>query len=466
MRVSAFTFLNFLWGWNRFQFTTNYQLYGWLTIANGGLALIFGARTNLLSQVARVPSPILLAYHRWVGTAAFVHATLHCVLTIAHFVRTKQLKFVLEAPRIPVGIMAWVALCIMAITSVPVIIRRRWFEAFYYPHFLFVVFVAGSLYHAKHGPEFLLPGLCLWAVDRAIRVYNNFRSLTVESVKHYPGGVTKFRVTGVEPSHPGQIAWVQIPSISLLNWHPFTIASAPGQNTSTIAVRALGSFTKQVQNQGNDDFEMSLMANADSSSHTNCSQDMSSPVRVRMDGPYGVGRIQWGQHPVVVLVAGGIGITPSISIASHIINQAAAGKACNAAGWHIHLLWNVKDITHLSWFEQELKGLAATASNPSLPVTLDITIHITNAARPSMETPGATEEMAGKAYKYEGPGTIYSGRADTVKWFESIRDARRGMDASVNLCGPRKMVDGARTAASRASCNDILFHVEEEVFQF
>ncbi|RFU80615.1 ferredoxin reductase-like, c-terminal nadp-linked [Trichoderma arundinaceum] len=436
VRVSVFTFLNFLWGWNKFAYTTNYQLYGWLTISNGGLSLLVSARTNLFSHVARIPSAVLLS------------------LIIQHYVQTNQFYTAAQAPRIPVGIAAWVALCIIAITSVPKIFRRRWFEAFYYPHFFFLVFVAGALYHANKGPEFLLPGFCLWLVDRSIRFYNNFRSLKVKSVIHYSGGVTKFNITGVAPSQPGQIAWVQIPSVSFFNWHPFTIASAPGQNEATIAIRALGSFTKMAQNFGEDAEKIAQPVANEREIYQTASTEMHY-AKVQLDGPYGVGHLHWGAHPVVVLVAGGIGITPGISIATHIVNQAVSGLVPMPGSWHIHLLWTVKNFDHISWFEAELKNLASIASDQAVPVTLDITIHVTSG-----------EEEESEFIKFDGIGNIFQGRPDITQWFEAVKEARVGMDASVNLCGPAQLVRSGRIAASKASCEDILFHVEEETFEF
>lgn len=158
---------------------------------------------------------------------------------------------------------------------------------------------------------------------------------------------------------------------------------------------------------------------------------------------------------MVVLVAGGIGITPGIGIAAHIVNQAVAGVAFNTSGWHIHILWIVKHSSHITWFETELKSLAMIASNSAIPVTLDITIHVTS---------DGGEEA--DSVKFEGLGDIYRGRPDITKWFESIRDLRAGMDASVNLCGPAQLVHNARIGASKMSCVDILFHVEEEIFEF
>jgi hypothetical protein len=69
--------------------------------------------------------------------------------------------------------MAWLSLAIIFLTSLP-FVRRHLFEAFYYPHFLLRVFTVGALIHTTNGPEFLLPGLSLWAVDRLIRFRQYF----------------------------------------------------------------------------------------------------------------------------------------------------------------------------------------------------------------------------------------------------------------------------------------------------
>lgn len=48
-------------------------------------------------------------------------------------------------------------------------VRRKYFELFYWSHFLSMVLFAATLWHAASAWYFLLPGLALWAADHALR---------------------------------------------------------------------------------------------------------------------------------------------------------------------------------------------------------------------------------------------------------------------------------------------------------
>ncbi|KAJ3531362.1 hypothetical protein NM208_g8911 [Fusarium decemcellulare] len=457
-RFLAFLALNLIFGIQTNEYTTDYTLYGWLTIANGGLALLMASRNNLFATLLRIPGPVLLQYHRWIGLATVAHATAHVSFNIQHYMETKQLTTSFNNKRIQIGMMAWVALAIIFLTALP-IVRRRFFEVFYYVHALFFVFVVGALIHAAHGPEFLLPGLLLWGVDRAIRFAYNFRRIEVQSVTNYEGNVTKFKVKGLRTSTPGQIVWLQLPKVSFVNWHPFTVASAPNDpdKISVIAIRGLGGFTRAVQYaESNSVLDQNGRQSLDSSSI------MASPLRMRLDGPYGVGSVSWGLLPVTVLVAGGIGITPGISIASHIIRQAASTPG-NKAAAHIHMLWVVKDTQHIQWFEDELARLGEMCAKTDIHASLDISIYATGGTK--FETHMDEESVRMQDLGSPRPWSVHLGRPNLKGWFNQVKSERRGMDAAVNLCGPRSLLTQARTAALSACDKEGLFYVQEEVFE-
>lgn len=359
--------------------------------------------------------------------------------------------------------MAWIALCLIFITSID-FIRRKWFEAFYYPHVLFLVFVVGAMIHASRGPEFLAPGLALWGLDRLVRLIFGFKKIKVTSVKQYPGQLTKIKFRGLRTYAPGQIAWIRFPGVSLFHWHPFTIASAPGQDEAVVAVRGIGGHTKRLH---------SLIAKSDASVESGTHE-----VKLRAEGAHGVGSINWGAYPVTVLVAGGVGITPAISIATYVIQRAARDTVKQSAlqPWHVHLLWVVKEEVHLQWFEEELKQLAALTTDPSVPASLDINIHISGRssshgekpipARSSSSNSSSSDSDSGRSsYRYSGPGVVLHGRPNIDGWFTQIKDARIGLDAAVDACGPRPLVTAVRKAAAKASWKEGLFHVEEEIFE-
>ena len=406
-------------------------------------------------MLIRIPSSTLLLYHRWIGRATVIHATLHFALNVERWIETDQVATVFESSRIQVGITAWIALCLIFITSIG-FIRRKWFEAFYYPHVLFLVFVIGAMIHASRGPEFLAPGLALWGLDRIIRFAFNFGKIKITSVKQYPGQLTKIKFRGLRTYTPGQIAWIRFPGVSFFHWHPFTIASAPGQEEAVVAIRGIGGYTKRLH---------SLIANS------NASVESGTPeVKLRAEGAHGVGSVEWGAYPVTVLVAGGVGITPAISIATYVIQRAAQEKAKRSTQpWHVHLLWTVKEETHLQWFEEELKQLAAITADRSVPATLDVTINITGHSSSIRNEKPLTDisdnESGHSYYRYTGPGIVQQGRPDVDGWFTAIKNVRVGLDAAVDACGPRPLVTAVRKAAAKASWKQGLFHVEEEIFE-
>ncbi|KAJ1956941.1 hypothetical protein EC988_001081, partial [Linderina pennispora] len=90
--------------------------------------------------------------------------------------------------------------------------------------------------------------LALYVLDR---LYRNLRSVfgksPIRAVVQHPSGVVEIqmdkKIIGVRP---GQYVKVYCPSVSMLQWHPLTISSAPEEELLTIHFRLEGSWTRNL----------------------------------------------------------------------------------------------------------------------------------------------------------------------------------------------------------------------------
>jgi Predicted ferric reductase len=111
---------------------------------------------------------------------------------------------------------------------------------------------------------------------------------------------------------PGQFGFFRITSEGIkAEEHPFTISSSPTTRTHiTITVKALGDFTQKIKH----------LKIGDS---------------VTVDGPYGkFSYLEFEKEKATVFVAGGVGITPVLSMVNHMLYKDTQR--------HVLLIWSVK----------------------------------------------------------------------------------------------------------------------------
>ncbi|KAJ2158431.1 hypothetical protein GGF46_003782 [Coemansia sp. RSA 552] len=129
-------------------------------------------------------------------------------------------------------------------------VRRRLYEVFYYVHHLFLVFtVALFLHHYNHMTYKYLSGpIALYGVDRLYRVLRSlFAKSPIRAVIQHPSGVVEMQLDKKVFGHRvGQYVKVCCPSVSLLQWHPMTISSAPEDKLLTIHFRLDGGWTRDL----------------------------------------------------------------------------------------------------------------------------------------------------------------------------------------------------------------------------
>jgi predicted ferric reductase len=121
-----------------------------------------------------------------------------------------------------------------------------------------------------------------WSVVEVRPEYGNASTLVVEPVGH-PG----FRFD------PGQFGWIAVGrSPFSMTQHPFSFSSAadtPEGGTISITIKAAGDYTRTIPS-------------------------VRPGTRVYLDGPHGVFSMDRRQAPGYVFIAGGVGVTPFVSM--------------------------------------------------------------------------------------------------------------------------------------------------------
>jgi len=262
--------------------------------------------------------------------------------------------------------------------------RRKAFELFYYSHhYVALVLLLTTLWHANFGWDYVMPGILFWIFDNALRFCKASRDACVTSarvvaldpestagmalgvktstafIEYSHDSVHRGRSVSHEPvptivklsfttdgaplaAEMGQYVFIGLPGVSPLQMHPFSLASSPLDSHSCVVFRVHGegSFTRSVANLVVKQLSVTaaVVSAAGISESSECESEgdaergasnrgrakdasdrsLSLPpeaIPIVVDGPYGLPlRLQDGSVKRLLLLAGGIGITPLHSI--------------------------------------------------------------------------------------------------------------------------------------------------------
>uniref|UniRef100_A0A8C6ZYE2 NADPH oxidase 3 n=1 Tax=Nothoprocta perdicaria TaxID=30464 RepID=A0A8C6ZYE2_NOTPE len=229
------------------------------------------------------------------------------------------------------GVVITVAL-ILIMTSSTELIRRSFYEVFWYTHHLFVVFFIGLILHGigqlvrGQTPQSLLLHNVTYCKDHYLEwekatqcplpEFSGNRpvvSSALDLVLKRPNILVVMHSSGVLELNmkksgfkmePGQYIFLQCSSVSQLEWHPFTLTSAPEEEFFSVHIRVAGDWTAALFKA----FE----------AEENVFRELWMLPRLAVDGPYGAATTDVFHYPVSVCIAAGIGVTPFASILKSI----------------------------------------------------------------------------------------------------------------------------------------------------
>ncbi|XP_030934416.1 ferric reduction oxidase 4-like isoform X3 [Quercus lobata] len=264
------------------------------------------SRGSSILPLAGLTSESSIKYHIWLGHLSTVLFAAHTIGFIIYWSTTHQMAEMLEwrkdwVPNVA-GEIAFVFAMGMWVTSFPRV-RRKMFEVFFYTHHLYGFYIFFYVLHV--GAAYfcmILPGIYLFFIDRFLRFLQSRRRARLVSARILPCDTVELNFSK-SPGliyNPTSILFLNVPSISKLQWHPFTITSNCNMEPDklSIVIKRDGSWSQKLY------------------------QELSSSVdylNVSVEGPYGPTSSHFLRHESLVMVSGGSGITPFISIIREII---------------------------------------------------------------------------------------------------------------------------------------------------
>lgn len=284
-------------------------------------------RRSLWLYVARIPYDRAVWAHRIMGRTFVLLVCLHFLVTLSTYGFAVFTLFGLESPVVAwFGLVSASAAVIMGLTSIEYV-RRSCFEVFKYIHLALVGVV--YLFALLHNSDELHVGLLLLPV--ALTILDYVWTLKVLKTKRDVLAVSLFEnVVRVEVEKKGMVAeagqfcWINIPEISKFQWHPYTMSSAPCDNTITFHIKGMGegSWSQHLVNMCAQDSEEDMMVDLDTECLVSEQRKLQTKITIKMDGPYGRLTMAPQAYRRAILIGGGIGVTPMMSLFKHLMHCA------------------------------------------------------------------------------------------------------------------------------------------------
>nr|AHW49458.1 ferric reductase [Phaseolus vulgaris] len=266
-------------------------------------------RASSILPLFGLTSESSIKYHIWLGRVSMVLFAVHTIGFFIYWGITDQMKEALEWSKTYVsnvaGIIASVIALAMWVPSFPTF-RRKMFAVFFYSHHLYTLYI---LFYGIHvGVAYMCmiaPGIFLFLVDRHLRFLQSRQNAPLLSARILPCAALElnFAKTPSKPINPTSIVYINVPKISKLQWHPFTVLSSCNMEKDIlrVAIKTEGSWTNKLYQQ--------------------LSSSALDHLNVSVEGPYGPSTSHFLRYSALVLVSGGSGITPFISIIRELIFQ-------------------------------------------------------------------------------------------------------------------------------------------------
>ncbi|EFE41301.1 hypothetical protein TRV_03949 [Trichophyton verrucosum HKI 0517] len=470
---------------------------GWLTMGGEDLGMLnYSLKDNLSKArgllgssyaVARAAALVLhfdvavilfhksIAFHQITAWSIVFFSLLH---TIAHWVNFARIAaseglgikgfLQLNVTTGPgwTGYVMLAALVAIALTSLegP---RRANHERFWNTHHLFIIFF---LFWSFHGAFCMikpdLPPFCdgtgvfylywifggsVYLLERLMREVRGKHRTIITKVIQHPSNVFEIQLQKEKTKmRPGQYIFINCPVVSIWQYHPFTLTSAPEEDYISVHIRCVGNFTKDLAKAVGCDFDEKEQPSYERRTRrestvigvdANTSEQDVDPrlsrilPRIFIDGPFGSASEDVFKFEVAVLVGAGIGVTPFASILKSIWYRMSQRQNKTRLK-KVYFFWVCRDFGSFEWFSSLLLAIEAQDRYSNIEIHTYLTAKI--------QSDDATNIMINDADADRDAITglrapTNFGRPNWDMVFRSIRKIHAPAEAGVFFCGPKAL---------------------------
>ncbi|ELW72746.1 NADPH oxidase 3 [Tupaia chinensis] len=356
---------------------------------------------------------------------------------------------------------------VLIMTSSTEFIKQVSYELFWYTHHVFIIFFISLAIHgagqivrgqtpeslllhnvtfcrdhyaewqtAAHCPtpqfsgkepsawKWVLGPVVLYACERIIRFWRFQQEVVITKVVSHPSGVLELHMKKRDfKMAPGQYIFIQCPSISSLQWHPFTLTSAPQEDFFSVHIREAGDWT-------------AALFKAFRAEGQALREPWSLP-RLAVDGPFGAALTDVFHYPVSMCIAAGIGVTPFAALLKSIWYRCCELQTELMLS-KVYFYWICRDARAFEWFADLLLSLETRMSERGKIHLLSYRIFLTGwdenqAIHIALHWNENTDVITGLRQK-----TFY-GRPNWNNEFKQIAYDHPSSSIGVFFCGPKAL---------------------------
>uniref|UniRef100_A0A663M493 NAD(P)H oxidase (H2O2-forming) n=1 Tax=Athene cunicularia TaxID=194338 RepID=A0A663M493_ATHCN len=335
-----------------------------------------------------IPFDAAVDFHRWVAMAALIFSVLH---TAGHIVNVYIFSvtplsilsclfpsvFVNDGSQLPQKYYWWFFQTIPGMTGVLLLVilavmyvfathhfRRVSFQGFWITHHLYVLLYVLVIIHGSYAliqqPRFyiyfIIPAL-IYSADKLLSLSRKKVEISVMKAELLPSGVTHLQFQRPQDFDYKSGQWVRIACVALgtTEYHPFTLTSAPHEDTLSLHIRAVGPWTTRLRELYSPE-SLTLVGKL---------------PKLYLDGPFGEGHQEWNKFEVSVLVGGGIGVTPFASILKDLVFKSSISSKLLCK--KIYFIWVTRTQRQFEWLADIIREVEEADRNDLVSVHIYIT---------------------------------------------------------------------------------------------